>query len=183
VGPLLLVSGSLRAQSTSSAILKTAAEMASPQIGCHLYEGLAGLPAFDPDLADDPPEAVRDLYDAVHRAPALLFSVPEYAGALPGAFKNLLDWLIPDDAPGSIYAKAVAWLNVSPRGAPGAHAELRTVLEYAHARIVSEACCSIPVTSGHVDVDGTVGDPLIRARAGEVLRILLAATGQDAAVR
>lgn len=51
----------------------------------------------------------------------VVFSVPEYAGALPGSFKNLLDRTIGDDQPGSIYEKPVAWINASPRGAVNAH--------------------------------------------------------------
>ena len=54
----------------------------------------------------------------------MLFSTPEYAGALPGSFKNLLDWTVGDDQPGSMNGKPVAWVNVSPRGAEHAHESL-----------------------------------------------------------
>jgi len=36
---------------------------------------------------------------------AVLFCTPEYAGALPGRFKNLLDWTV---GGGEIYGKPVA---------------------------------------------------------------------------
>ena len=76
-----------------------------------------------------------------------MFSTPEYAGALPGAFKNLLDWLIGDDEPCSIYNKPVAWINASSRGAVVAHESLHAVLGYAHADIVEAACTHSPSPS------------------------------------
>ena len=52
-------------------------------------------PHFSPDDdGDDLPAAVRELRAATGRAEALLVCTPEYAGALPGAFKNLLEWLV-----------------------------------------------------------------------------------------
>ncbi len=86
----------------------------------------------------------------------ILFSVPEYAGALPGAFKNLLDWTIGDSDSRSIYEKPVGWLNASPRGARRAHDELRTVLTFAHARIIDSACLFLPVTAQMIGNDGLV---------------------------
>jgi NAD(P)H-dependent FMN reductase len=87
-----------------------------------------------------------------------VFSTPEYAGALPGSLKNLLDWTIGDDDPRALYDKPVCWLNSSPRGASGAHGELRTVLGYAHARIMEQACVSVPTTAAMIGVDGTIDD-------------------------
>ena len=41
------------------------------------------------------------LRGTIHEADALLFSTPEYAGALPGSLKNLLDWTIRAGTSGS----------------------------------------------------------------------------------
>ena len=145
-GRVLLVSGSLRAKSTNTSVLRTAQLVARPDIVTTFYEGLAGLPHFNPDDDVDPIHpAVTALRTQIRQADALLFSVPEYAGALPGSFKNLLDWTIGDDQRGSIYEKPVAWINASPRGAADAHESLRKVLGYANAAIVEEACVHIPV--------------------------------------
>jgi NAD(P)H-dependent FMN reductase len=156
---ILLVSGSLRAASTNTALLRTAARHAPPGIRCRLYDGLPRLPAFNPDNDSGvPPAEVGRLREAIHQSDAVLFSTPEYAGALPGSFKNLLDWTIGDPEPGSIYDKPVGWVNASPRGADGAHDELRTVLGYAHARIIEAACGRVPVTGQMVGADGLVAD-------------------------
>lgn len=124
---IALVSGSLRVGSTNTAVLRTAQLFAPVNVECDLYRHLADLPAFNPD-DDQPPlhPKVARLRGTIHHADALLFSTPEYAGALPGAFKNPLDWTIGDDEAGSIDGKAVGWINTSPREAAGAHEELRT---------------------------------------------------------
>lgn len=172
---MLLVSGSLRRGSTNTALLRTAQVLAPQGTTAVLYDGLGQLPHFDPDLDRDPlPPAVAELRAAVRQAGAILFCTPEYAGALPGSFKNLLEWTIGDDQPGSIYEKPVAWVNVSasPTGAADAHASLRKVLGYAHAAVIEEACASIPVPRHAVGTDGLIDDPAIRSEALRVLTAL-----------
>lgn len=161
----LLVSGSLRTRSTNSAALLTLLSLFPSGISGTLYGELGLLPPFNPDRDIDPlPATVAGLRARIHRADVLVISTPEYAGALPGALKNLLDWTIGDGEDGSIWGKRAAWLNVSPRGAPGAHAELRTVLGYAHASIIEGACVSTPVTQAMIGGDGQIKDPLVRRR-------------------
>lgn len=160
---VLLVSGSLRESSTNTALLRTAAAVPPDGVACRLYDG-ASLPPFNPDR-DRPPLApeVDPLRQAIHESDAIVFSTPEHAGALPGSFKNLLDWTIGDESERSIDNKAVCWLNAAPRGAIGAHRELLMVLEYAHALIVDEACAEVPTTSAMIGPDGLVRDrfPLV----------------------
>jgi chromate reductase len=180
---ILLVSGSLRAASANTAVLRTIAATAGAGFACRLYDGLARLPAFNPDDDHHPlPVAVQELRDDLHWSQAVLFSTPEYAGALPGSLKNLLDWTIGDEHPGSIYAKPVAWVNTSPRGAEGAHDELRVVLGYAHARIVTSACAHLPVAPAMIGADGLVSDDSVRAALPGVLAELgaaIAGTGSN----
>jgi len=172
---VLLVSGSLRARSTNSAVLRAAGTLDLDGIETMLSGHLAVLPPFNPDDEVGPlPAAVADLRDEIHRADALLFSVPEYAGGLPGSFKNLLDWLIGDDQPGSIHRKPVAWINASPRGAVLAHDSLRTVLGYAQATIVEAACAHLPVTAVMLDDTGLIGDPSVSNVLARSLKALAA---------
>jgi len=167
---VLLVCGSLRSKSTNAAVLRTAQRVAPQRVAATVYEGLGTLPHFNPDDDVEPlPPAVAKLRAAIRRADALCFSTPEYAGALPGAFKNLLDWTIGDDQRGSIYEKPVAWINTSPRGAAEAHRSLRIVLGYAHARVVDSACAAIPVRTADIGDDGLITDPTIRVAIANVL--------------
>ena len=139
----LLISGSLRAGSTNSATLRTVQAVSPPGIQTSLYGGMGGLPHFNPDddREGEPvhPEVAR-LRLQMHRADAVIICTPEYAGALPGALKNLLEWTVGD---ASAYRKPVAWINVSgpaaPTGGHDAHESLRKVLGYVGARVIEPA--------------------------------------------
>lgn len=170
---ILLISGSLRSSSTNTAVVRTAQASAPQGVEAALYEGLAGLPHFNPDNDTEPlPSAVADLRASIHAADALVFSIPEYAGAMPGSFKNLLDWLIGDDQPGSIAGKPVSWINASPRGARIAHDSLRKVLGYASATIVESACAEVPVTGTMIGADSLIADPTARKHITAALTTL-----------
>lgn len=176
---LLLVGGSLRRGSVNAAVLGTAAAIAPPGVIATVYEGLATLPWFDPD--EDRQllhPAVADLRDRLHTSDAVLFSTPEYAGALPGSLKNLLDWTVGD----GLYEMPVAWVNPSTSfaGAQHAYESLRRVLGYVNAEIIEPACVQLPVPRSSYGPDGIITDPEIRAGLAAVL---LAMTVHIAAVR
>src|SRR6202012_4962043 len=101
------------------------------------------LPHYNPD--DDREgmpvhPAVSDLRARLAAADCLLICTPEYAGALPGGTKTLLEWTVGD---ASTYRKPVAWINAAgpaaPTGAAGAHDSLRAVLRYVGAEIAEDA--------------------------------------------
>lgn len=157
----LLISGSLREGSTNTAVLRTVRAVAPRGVELTLYEGLSSLPHFNPDVeATHPlPMPVVELRATLAAADAVLFCTPEYAGALPGSLKNLLDWCVGE----GLYGKRAGYLNVAaPLGrAEGAHAELRTVLGYVTAELIPEACLSLPVRRDQIGDDGLVHDPSI----------------------
>jgi chromate reductase, NAD(P)H dehydrogenase (quinone) len=172
---VLLVSGSMRSGSSNAAVLRTLATLASGEVEAELYERLATLPHFNPDDDYDPLDpAVVELRAAIAAADAVLFSTPEYAGALPGSFKNLLDWTV---GGGEIYGKPVAWINASglnaPTGGKDAHDSLRRVLGYTGAEIVEQACVRVPIARTDVGEDGLIGDEEIRARLRAALDALV----------
>src|SRR6201996_8923673 len=125
--------------------MRTAAALAPAGVEAAIYAGMGRLPHFNPD--DDPSDGVgldpevAALRTALAEADALLLSTPEYAGALPGSFKNLLDWTV---GGGQTYGMPVPWINVSgaaaPSGGADAHASLRKVLAFTGSRIVEAAC-------------------------------------------
>ena len=173
------MSGSTRAASTNTAVLRTAPEVAPAGVTTVLHDGLSALPAFNPDDDTDPlPPAVADLRRGIAAADAVLFCTPEYAGALPGSFKNLLDWTVGGT---ELSGKPVAWLNVSsvaaPTGGADAHASLARVLGYIGATVVEPACRRAPMTRAAVTADGTVSDPDVRRELTLALRLLAEAAG------
>jgi chromate reductase len=103
------------------------------------YMGLAQLPHFNPDLLHAIPPAVSTLYEHISRSDGLLISCPEYARGIPGAFKNMLDWLVSFE---SFFGMPVALYNTSER-ASDAQRALRLVLETMSAVIVEPACLTL----------------------------------------
>lgn len=184
---VLLVSGSSREGSTNAAVLRTAADVAGEGVECVSYGGIGELPLFNPDddregVPVDP--RVADMRRELAACDGLLICTPEYAGALPAAMKNMLEWTIGD---AGTYRKPVAWINAAgtaaPTGAADAHESLRKVLGYAGADIVEQACARIPVERSLVGSDGLVTDAEVRARIAEVVRALAdyAAAAREAA--
>jgi NAD(P)H-dependent FMN reductase len=133
---VLCLCGSLRRVSANRAALEAACELVSPSLRLELYSGMEALPPFSPDLEVEPlPRSVRELREAVGRAGALLIACPEYAHGIPGAFKNLLDWLVGAiEFPG----KPVLLLNASARGSHHAQDALMEVLKTMSARLLSD---------------------------------------------
>jgi chromate reductase len=173
---ILLVSGSLREGSTNTAVLHTACAVAPDDVTPVLYDGMGRLPHFNPDddrEGEPVHPAVVELRAALAAADALLLCTPEYAGALPGSFKNLLEWTVGD---ASTYRKPVAWINASgaaaPTGGADAHDSLRKVLGYVHASIVEEACTRIPLARGDVGGHGVIEDVAVRDQITQTLAAL-----------
>jgi chromate reductase len=177
---LLLISGSLRGGSTNSATLRTAAALAPDGVQATIYDGMGRLPHFNPD--DDPADGVgldaevAALRAALADVDALLISTPEYAGALPGSFKNLLDWTV---GGGQTDGMPVAWINVSgaaaPSGGADAHESLRKVLGFTGAQILEEAVLRLPLARDDVGADGLIGPQEAREQIVGAVRALAAA--------
>jgi chromate reductase len=161
---VLLISGSLRDESSNSATLRTVASLAPAGVTAVVYPGLGFLPHFNPDLDGElVPAEVDELRAEIHAADAVLFCIPEYASALPGSFKNLLEWCVGDADPRSLYEKPVGWINIAPLGRAGdAHASLRIVLGYLHANLVEGVIAAIPIGKVHRDDSGAIVDPGVR---------------------
>jgi chromate reductase, NAD(P)H dehydrogenase (quinone) len=181
---VLLVSGSLREGSTNTATLRTVRAVCPAGIEATLYDGMAALPHFNPDADREgepvDPEVAR-LRELLYRSDALVVCTPEYAGALPGALKNLLEWTVGD---ASTYRKLVAWINVAgpaaPTGGADAHESLRKVLGYVDARIVEPACLRLSLTRDSVGADGQLSDGQDRDQLIAMLKVLAAAVDRAA---
>ena len=148
---ILAISGSLRVVSSNTAILRAMSILAPDRVEIILYDQLADLPYFNPDLDGEailPPPTVLELRSRIGRADGILISSPEYAHGVPGVLKNALDWLVSSlEFPG----KPVALINASPR-ATHAQAALTEILKTMSARLIAEASIAVPLASNRVDV-------------------------------
>jgi NAD(P)H-dependent FMN reductase len=108
---ILAISGSLRRGSSNSAIVEAAERLAPDGTSVFVFDGLAELPPFNPDLeATAPPAAVTAWRETLQTSDAVLISSPEYAHGVPGVLKNALDWVV---GTGEFMQKPVALVNAS----------------------------------------------------------------------
>ncbi|MBW4471837.1 MAG: NAD(P)H-dependent oxidoreductase [Stenomitos rutilans HA7619-LM2] len=152
---ILAISGSLRAQSSNTALLQAAIVLAPDDVKIRLYGELGALPHFNPDLEPDEPLAVTRLRQQLRGCDGLLLCSPEYAHGVPGVLKNALDWLVSGE---EFVGKPIALFNASPR-ATHAQASLVEILTVMSGQIVPDASIDVPLLGRNLNADRIVADP------------------------
>ena len=116
---ILGISGSLRAGSFNTALLRAGQQLAVPGVELELAT-LHGIPLYDGDLEarEGLPPAVQALKARVLASDALLLATPEYNNGIPGVFKNAIDWLSrPSDGIAELFGdRPFAVIGASPGG-------------------------------------------------------------------
>lgn len=116
---ILGISGSLRAASFNTALLRTIAAMALPGVDLEIAT-LHGIPLYDGDAEarDGLPDAVVALKEKLAAADGVLLATPEYNNGIPGVFKNAIDWLSrpANDIPRLFGDRPFAVIGASPGG-------------------------------------------------------------------
>ena len=164
----LAISGSLRAASLNSALLRATARLAPPGITVQLFQGLGELPIFNPDIEDTDPLSVAILRSQIIAADALIIASPEYAHGITGVLKNALDWLVSSEA---FINKPVALFNASPLSVH-AHASLREVVTVMSAHVVDESSIVLPIRGSKLDEDGIYNEMDMSASIRKALLVL-----------
>lgn len=172
---ILALSGSLRAQSLNTLLLREAARLAPPGLEITPWEGLDDLPHYSPERDSEPlPIPVVDLRARIREADGLLFCTPEYIHAMPAVLKNLLEWVV---SSGDCVGKPTAAWSASPslEGGARAQASLAHTLEVMSARVVPEASLCLTLARSGLDGAGHVTDPDQAASLRMALEALAAA--------
>ena len=163
---LLGISGSLQSRSANTALLNVARAVAADGVEVVLYDGLDAIPAFNPDR-EPGPAAVEAFRDLVRSADGLLIATPEYAFGVPGALKNLLDWLV---GSGELYGKPVVIVSAAPSAERGVNArnDLERTLKGQGARVLASTTIAVPTSVRGAEID----DPGICDTVAKVLSAL-----------
>jgi chromate reductase len=174
---VLGISGSLRRDSHNTALLRHAGQLFKAEgAEFEIYQGLREIPPYDEDCdAEDAPEAVSRIREAVRDADAVFFVTPEYNSSIPGALKNALDWVSRPLATSPLRYKPVAVIGASSGifGAVWAQAELRKVLGAIGAR-VTEGEVAVGHAGERFDENGRLNEPNLEQEVREVITTLLA---------
>lgn len=156
---ILAISGSLKASSANTTLLRAMAGLAAQDMKLTIYDGLAELPHFSPDLDGELPlTPVAHLRELIQKADGVIICTPEYAYGVPGSLKNALDWTV---SSGEFLDKPVAVISASPGvlGGDKAHASLVLTLTALSAKIMKEGKLIIPLVRTKLNAQGQITDP------------------------
>lgn len=136
---LTAISGSLRAASANTAVLRTLQEMVPAGSEMSLLS-IEALPLYNQDL--DLPEPLREVAEfkqAISQADGLVICTPEYNFGVPGVLKNALDWASRPAFASPLKGKPVLIMSASPAftGGARAHSQLRETLGGSLARVLA----------------------------------------------
>jgi chromate reductase len=156
---LLAISGSLRKQAYSKAVLAALAEATASEAQFD-YADIGELPLFNQDLYVEPlPASVERWRRQIAAADGLVIASPEYNHGIPGVLKNALDWVSRPHNGSPLKNKPVLIITSSPAVTGGVRAQyqIRESLVSALARPVNTP----EIVIGHVGakiVDGRFTD-------------------------
>ncbi|BBD62739.1 NADPH-dependent FMN reductase (plasmid) [Nostoc sp. HK-01] len=155
---ILAISGSLRSSSVNTSLLRAAAGLAPLNVNFTIYEGLADLPHFNPELDNEiPPISVTNLRQQLGTSDGVIICTPEYAYGMPGVLKNALDWIV---SSGELVGKPVVTISASPSdlGGSQAHASLRLTLTALAANMVEGGELTVGFVTKKINGLGEIKD-------------------------
>ncbi|WP_413704274.1 NADPH-dependent FMN reductase [Pseudomonas sp. Pseusp16] len=160
---LLGISGSLRSQSTNTAVLKTLGARLGDKAQMSLF-ALNDIPLYNSDLeAETLPASVVALKDAISQADGLIICSPEYNYGTSGVLKNALDWASRPGFNSPLKHKPVLIMTSSPGvlGGVRAQSQLRETLSATLSRVICSPQIVIPgvnqkIQNGHFADETTI---------------------------
>ena len=163
---VLVLVGSLRADSLNHRIARTLQEQAPAGVVVEIAEGLDRVPFYNEDLdGGQVPAAAQALRDQVAAADRVLAVTPEYNGTMPAVLNNAIDWLSRPYGQGAIKGKpfAVVGATPTPYGGKWAHDDARRSAGVAGALVVEEIQVSQSALEGDILADDDVVAKLLSA--------------------
>ena len=155
---ILAICGSTRSDSANLRLLQLLAQWAGSNYDFTIYEGLAALPHFNPDLDVAPaPEAVTALRQQITEADGVIICTPEYVFSLPGRLKNALEWMVSTVL---FEGKPTGLITASASGEKG-HEQLLLVMRTLSAAFTEETQLLIKSVKAKLASDGKIKDAAV----------------------
>jgi chromate reductase len=104
--------GSLRKNSYNRMALRAATGLVPDNAEIEIFD-LEGIPIFNQDLEEHPPEKVKEFKRKIREADAILIASPEYNYSVPGVLKNAIDWASRPYGDNAFEGKPVAVIGAS----------------------------------------------------------------------
>jgi NAD(P)H-dependent FMN reductase len=150
---ILGISGSLRSNSSASAILDMISKLFPAHVEFKIYSGIGEIPAFDD--SKEIPHPVADFIQQIKDADGVFFCIPEYAFGVPGALKNALDWTVST----TVFSdKPVALVTAASQGQKAHEALLNTLMALG-TKSNDELNLLISFIRNKLDENNQINDP------------------------
>jgi chromate reductase len=137
---ILAICGSVRADSFNAMLVRTLPLVAPAAMRIAAASSIESIPPYNADLqANEFPDAVTQLGEAIRKADGIIFATPEYNYSIPGILKNAIDWIsrLPDQP---FKNKPIALQSASQGVLGGARAQyhLRQVMVFVEGLVLNK---------------------------------------------
>ncbi len=176
---VLVLLGSLRADSLNRQIAELLAERAPEGVTVSIADGLHEIPFYNEELDGDAvPAAAARLREQVAGADRVLAVTPEYNGTMPAVLNNALDWLSRPFGAGAITGKPFAAIGATPTpyGGKWSHDDARRSAGIAGAHVVAD----VVVSQSALEVDVLTDEAVVAKLVGALEALVAAETSQAA---
>ncbi len=174
---ILGFAGSLRKGSYNRSLLRAALEMVPSDAELKVFD-LEGMPLFNQDLENSPPQIVKDFKAQIKAADAILMVTPEYNYSISGIMKNAIDNASRPYGDNAFAGKPVAIMGASigMLGTARAQYHLRQSCVFLDMYPLNKPEVMVALAPDKIDQNGRVTDPHTREKIKELLAALVAWT-------
>lgn len=176
---ILAFAGSLRKGSYNKALVRAAVELAPKNVAMEVFD-LEGIPPYNQDLENTPPERVTEFKEKIRSADALLIATPEYNYSVSGVLKNAIDWASRPKVGNPLEGKPVAIMSASIGRLGGARAQyhLRQSFVFLNMHPVNQPEVMLPSAADNVDANGRLTNEQTRTLIKQLLEALVTWTNR-----
>ena len=166
--------GSPRNGSYNRMALRAAAKLVPENAELEIFE-LDGIPPFNQDQEQSPPEAVKRFKQKIRAADAILISTPEYNYSIAGFLKNAIDWASRPYGDNAFDDKPVAIMGASigTMGTARAQYHLRQTFVFLNMHALNDPEVMIASAHEKFDEEGNLNDEYTKQKIKELIEALV----------
>ncbi len=174
---ILGIVGSLRKNSFNKALMRVAMELVPANAQLEVYD-IEGMPLFNQDLENQPPEIVKQFKAKIRAADAILIATPEYNYSIPGVLKNAIDCASRPYGDNAFDGKPVAVMgaSVGMLGTARAQYHLRQSFVFLNMLPINRPEVMVTFAEKKCDQNGNLTDEATKKLVKELLENLVAWT-------
>ena len=168
---ILGIPGSLRKESFNKYLLRAAVELCPEDAVIETFD-LEGIPLFNQDLDQNPPEKVAVFKAKILASHAILFVTPEYNYSIPGVLKNAIDWASRPYGSNAFAGKpcGIMGASVGMIGTARAQYHLRQCCVFLNMYAMNQPEIMVPAAQDKFEPDGRLKDEKTRDHVAGYLR-------------